>query len=133
MRSLLATGCVLAVLCAFPLFADAPMSKVTIHVTSADSGKPIERAAVVVRFVKGRAPTKLYKKMLTTWETQTNQEGNVVLPSIPQGSVRVQVIAKNFQTFGDLMDVNQEEQTLEIKLNPPQRQYSITDENPKTK
>ncbi len=36
---------------------------------------------------------KLYKKMTDTWETRTNQEGNAMLPPIPQGTLRIQVIA----------------------------------------
>ena len=131
-RFLAASGFALA-LCALPALADPPMAKITIHVASSETGKPVERASVVVRFVKGRAPHKFYRKILTTWETQTNQEGNATLPSIPQGEVRVQVIAKNFQTFGDLMDVNQEQQTLEVKLNPPQPQYSQLENQPTDK
>ena len=116
---------------ALPVLADPPEAKLTVHVVSADTGKPVERAAVVVRFVKGRQPMKFYKKMLTTWETQTNQDGNTTLPTIPQGEVRIQVIAKNYQTFGEVVDVNQEKQTVEIKLNPPQAQYSSHPGNPK--
>ena len=105
--------------------AGPPMSKVTIHVATAETGKPVDRASVVIRFVEGRAPLKLYTKMLKTWETRTNQEGNAILPEIPQGKIRVQVIASNFQTFGQIMDVDQEQKTLEIKLNPPQPQYTV--------
>ena len=79
---------------------------------------------MIVRFVKGRNYVKLGKKMLTHWETRTNQEGIVKLPQIPQGEILVQVIATGYQTFGDHFDVTQDEQTIEIKLNPPQPQYS---------
>ena len=107
------------------LFAGVPMSKVTIHVTSAESGKPIDRANVVIRLEKSRSPMRLYRKMVTNWETSTNQEGSVTLPEIPRGTIRVQVIAKNFQTFGDLLPVDQDVQTLEIKLKAPQPQYTV--------
>jgi hypothetical protein len=46
------------------------------------------------------------------------------IPSIPQGKVRIQVIAKGYQTFGQVFDVNEEEKTIEVKLNPPQPQFS---------
>lgn len=105
--------------------AGPAMSKVTVHVTSAETGKPVDRANVVIHLEKGRSPMRFYKKMVTNWETSTNQEGNVSLPEIPQGTIRVQVIAKNFQTFGDRMEVNQDVQTLDIKLNPPQPQYTV--------
>lgn len=123
MRSLL-LGLLLLCL-AISALAGPPMAKVTIHVTSADNGKPLDRASIVVRFVKGRAAAKLYSKILTTWETRTNQEGNAVLPSIPQGTIRVQVIAPNFQTFGQMLEVDEPAKTLEVKLNPPQPQYTV--------
>jgi hypothetical protein len=34
------------------------------------------------------------------------------------------VIAKNYQTFGDNFDVDEDQKTVEIKLKPPQAQYS---------
>ena len=86
--------------------------------------KPIDRASVVVDFVEGRSVIKLGKKVMTHWEIRTNQEGIAKLPTLPQGKVRVQVIAKNYQTFGQLYELDTPEKTLVIKLNPPQQQYS---------
>ena len=51
-------------------------------------------------------------------------KGEAKVPEIPQGEIRIQVIAKGFQTFGQIFDVTEEEKTIEIKLNPPQQQYS---------
>lgn len=101
------------------------MSKVTIHVVSAETGRPVDRASVVIKFVEGRAPLKLYKKMSDTWETRTNQDGNATLPPIPQGTLRIQVIANHFQTFGKMMEVDADPKTLEVQLNPPQPQYTV--------
>jgi hypothetical protein len=93
-------------------------------VVKTQGGHPIDRASVVVRFVEGRSVVKLGKKIRTTFELRTNQEGEARIPEIPQGKIRVQVIAKGYQTFGQLFDVDDAEKTLEIKLNPPQQQYS---------
>lgn len=118
--------CILLLTCAaIAVFAAPPMSKVTIHVTASETGKPVDRASVVIKFVKGRQPMKFYKQISNTWETRTNQEGNAILPPLPQGSMRVQVIAKDYQTFGDIMEVDTDPKTLEIKLNPPQPQYTV--------
>lgn len=115
----------LALAIAVPLaLAGPPTSRVTIHVTASETGKPVNRASIVLKFVKGRLPLNL-KKMTTTWETRTNQEGNAILPPIPQGTVRLQVIASNFQTFGKIMEVDADEKTLEVQLNPPQPQYTV--------
>jgi hypothetical protein len=86
--------------------------------------KPIDRAAVIVDFVEGRSVVKLGKKVMTHWEIRTNQEGIAKLPTLPQGKVRVQVIAKNYQTFGQVYELDSPEKILVIKLNPPQQQYS---------
>ncbi len=99
------------------------LTRVQIKVTSL-SGKPVDRASVVINFVKGRSAIKMGKKQLTHWETRTNQEGMVKLPQMPQGEILIQVIAKGYQTFGQKFDVDEDDKTIEIKLNPPQPQYS---------
>ena len=105
------------------LLAAAPMTTLTIDVKT-PSGKPVEHASVIVKFVKGHSVIKLGKSIRKEWEMQTNQEGRVKIPPIPQGTILIQVIAKNYQTFGDTFDVDEEQKTIEIKLNPPQKPYS---------
>ena len=103
--------------------ADTPMTKLAIQVKN-DSGKPVDRASVVVRFIQGRDYLKLGKKIRTTYELRTNQDGEARIPQIPQGKILIQIIAKGYQTFGQTFDINEEERTVDIKLNPPQPQYS---------
>jgi uncharacterized GH25 family protein len=106
----------------FPLIG-AEMTTLTIQVKN-KAGKPVERASVIVRFVKGHSVVKLGKKIRTSWELRTNQEGIAKIPPIPQGTILVQVIASNYQTFGDNFEVDEPTKTLEITLNPPQKQYT---------
>ncbi len=87
-------------------------------------GKPLDRASVIIRFVSGRDKLKAYTKVRTQWETKTNQEGLVQIPSIPQGKIQIQVIASGYQTFGKIFEIEEAEKTLEIKMNAPQAQYS---------
>ena len=108
---------------ALPPLTAAPMTKLRIEVRNADD-KPVDRASVIVQFVEGRSIVKLGKKIQTRWELKTNQEGIAKIPTIPQGKIRVQVYAKQYQTFGEVFDVDEEEKTLRVKLNPPQPQYS---------
>ena len=105
------------------LCADTPTTTLTIEVKS-PGGNAVERASVVVNFVHGRSKAKMGKKMRTTWETRTNQAGLAKIPPIPRGQIRVQIIAKGYQTFGQVFDVDEEEKTIEVKLNSPQAQYS---------
>jgi hypothetical protein len=118
-RHALALGALFAV----PAFADTPMTNLRIEVTN-DIGKPVDRAGVVVRFIKGRSVSKLGKKIIKSWEMRTNSEGWVKIPPIPQGEILIQVIARNYQTFGGTFDVGEEERTIQIKLLPPQKQFS---------
>jgi hypothetical protein len=110
-------------LCAAAAFAEAPMTKLNITVKT-QSGRPLDRAAVVVRFVEGHSVVKLGKAIRTTYEVRTNQEGVAKIPEIPQGKIRIQVIAKGYQTFGQVFDITEPEKDVPITLNPPQQQYS---------
>jgi hypothetical protein len=114
-----------ALLCALvlPVRAETPMIRLRVEVKNLNE-KPIERASVVVRFVEGRSVVKFGKNVITRWEMRTNQEGVAKVPTIPQGKILIQVIAKGYQTFGKTFDVSEEEKTIEVKLNPPQPPYS---------
>ena len=113
-------------LCTLPVVADSDTTLLRIEVKTL-GGKPIERASVIVRFVRGRSAAKLGRKVRTTWETRSNQDGIAKIPLIPKGKIRIQVIAKGYQTFGQDFQVEEDEKTLEIKMNPPQPQYSVTE------
>ena len=103
-------------------FAD-DLTKLNITVKTR-SGRPIDRASVVVRFIEGHSVIKLGKAIRTSYEVRTNQEGEAKIPTIPQGKIRIQVIAKGYQTFGQIFDITDEEKDIPITLNPPQQQYS---------
>jgi len=111
------------ILSAAAILAAGDMTKLTIVVKS-QGGKPIDRASVVVRFIEGHSVVKLGKANKVTYELRTNQEGQVSIPPIPQGKIRIQVIAKGYQTFGQIFDISEDEKTVDIALNPPQQQYS---------
>ena len=98
-------------------------TRLTVQVNAVDTGKPIDRASVIIKFRHGLNPVKM-KKMVTNWETKTSQQGSVTVPEIPMGEITVQVIAQHYQTFGDVYELTMPEQTIAIKLNPPQPQYS---------
>jgi hypothetical protein len=120
-RTILLSACLAAALSGSALAAE--MTKITI-VVKTQSGKPIDRASLVVNFVQGHSIVKLGKAVRTTFELRTNQEGEATIPAIPQGKIKVLVIAKGYQTFGQIFDVTEEEKTLAVTLNPPQQQYS---------
>ena len=113
----------LALALMLPVLTGHPMTHLTIVVKNTD-GKPVDNASVIVRFIKGHSLVKLGKSVRKEWELRTNQEGTVRLPSIPQGTIQIQVIAKGYQTAGENYVVDDAEKTIQIKLNKPQPQYS---------
>ena len=110
---------------ALPVLADPPMTKIRVEVRKATTDKPVDRASVVVRFVEGRSVVKLGKKIMTSYQMRTNQDGVASMPAIPQGKIQIQVHAKGFQTFGQIFDIGEEEKTVEVKLKDPQPQFSV--------
>jgi len=117
---------ILALVAAISLTAVADDDTLSLRIqVKSLGGSPVDRASVIVRFVEGRSIVKLGKKIRTTWETRTNSEGLAKLPSLPQGKIMIQVIAKGYQTFGKEFEILEPEKTIEIKLNPPQPQYSV--------
>jgi len=108
---------------AFAAYAEVPMTKLTVAVKT-QSGRPVSQAAVIVRFVKGHSVLKLGKAVRTQWELRSNQDGEAIIPAIPQGQIRIQIIANGYQTYGETIDVSETEKTIDIKLNPPQQQYT---------
>ncbi len=104
-----------------PLMAK-DLTKLKIVITN-DNGKPVERANVRVVF-GGRSIVKLGRNVRTSWEMRSTQEGIADIPEMPKGKILVQVTAKGYQTFGKTIEVTEDERTIEVTLNPPQRQYS---------
>jgi hypothetical protein len=100
-------------------------TRIQIHVTN-QRGKPVDRASVIVKFVSGRPLKTLgLKKARLSWELKSSQEGMAKIPSIPKGKILIQIIAKNYQTFGETYDIDEDERTVDIVLKDPQEQYSV--------
>lgn len=112
-------------LCAVVALAESNTTKLKI-VVKTQGGRPIDRAEVIVRWnASEKHPRAGFNRAVrTTFEMRSNQEGEANVPEIPQGNILIQVNAKGFQTFGKLFQVEEEEKTIPITLNPPQQQYS---------
>ena len=95
-------------------------TKLRIEVTAGDEGKPVESASVYVRYTQGRKLGK-DKKIEQNWKT--NKDGVIKVPEVPRGSVMIQVIAAGWKTFGKWYEMDQDEQTVKIRLQKPPRWY----------
>ena len=105
-----------------PLHAADEKTRLTVQVMTGETKKPVASAHVVVRFVSGK---KFFiKDKKTSWEAQTNRRGELVMDDIPPGHVKIQVIAKGYQTFGDEFDLQKPEENVTILLKPPSKQVS---------
>lgn len=99
--------------------APPPSSTITVTVLKADSGTPIENAAVIFHPIEG-------DKDKGGMELKTNEDGKALIDVIPMGdTVRLQVIAHGFQTYGADYKVDKAEMSMEVRLNRPGKQYSI--------
>jgi uncharacterized membrane protein YbaN (DUF454 family) len=94
--------------------------KVDISVIRASTGKPIPNAAVIFHPVNDKG------KVEGAMELKTDLEGKTTLDVIPIGStVRLQIIANGFQTFGNDYVANADAKQITIKMERPKSQYSI--------
>jgi len=103
--------------------APPPTAKVVVTVIRATNGKPVENASVIFHPLEdGRDNGNM--------ELKTNDEGKASLDLLTIGkSVRLQVIAPGFQTYGEDYKVDQDKMAIEIKLNRPGKQYSLYKKN----
>ena len=95
-------------------------SRLTLQVLRAENKKPVADAHVVVKFVA----EKLLKDKRTSWEAKTNRNGVLVLDNLPTGTLKIQVIAKGYQTYGDEHKLTNPKEELTILLKSPQEQFS---------
>jgi hypothetical protein len=103
--------------------ASSPQTTITVTVKN-QFDKPVDNAAVILDFLGSHQIMKLGKRKPIHWEVHTNLHGIAHFPPVPQGTVQVQVITKDYQTFGQKLDVDTDEKAIDVKLNPPQKQYS---------
>jgi len=103
--------------------APPPTARIEVTILRDVNGKPIENAAVVFHPMQG-------DKDEGNMELKTNEDGKTIIDVLPVGStVRLQVIAHGFQTFGDDYTIDKADMAIEIKMKRPGAQYSIYDKH----
>jgi hypothetical protein len=96
-----------------------PSSRIEVTVLRDIDGKPIEHAAVIFHPLRGERDHGVM-------ELKTNEDGRAIVDVIPIGdTVRLQIIAKGYQTYGGDFKVDKNEISKEIRLRRPGQQYSI--------
>jgi len=96
-----------------------PTARIEVTILKDVNGKPIENAAVVFHPMQG-------EKDKGNMELKTNEDGKTIIDVLPIGdTVRLQVIARGFQTYGEDYKVDKAEMAIEIRMKRPGEQYSI--------
>ena len=99
--------------------APPPTARIEVTILRASNDKPIVNAAVVFHPMEG-------EKDKGNMELKTDPDGKAVIDVLPIGdTIRVQVIAKGFQTYGQDYKVDKADLAIEIRLKRPGEQYSI--------
>ena len=100
------------------------VTDIRVTVTVLDPhGHPVKNAGVVLRQASvdhgklGKDPFNV--------ELHTGHTGTITVRGFTPGIVVVQVIAKDFNTYGQAFIMRHADETVHVKLQPPQRQVSI--------
>ena len=99
--------------------APPPVSHVEVNVVRASNGKPVTDASVIFHpIIRGKDRGNM--------ELKTDSDGKALIDVIETGStIRLQVIAPDFQTFGQDYKIDKASMAFTIKLNKPGQQYTI--------
>ena len=99
--------------------APPPTARIEVTILRDVNGKPIENAAVIFHPMEG-------EKDKGNMELKTNEDGKAIIDVLPIGdTVRLQIIAKGFQTYGQDFKIDKPELAMEIRMKRPGEQYSI--------
>jgi hypothetical protein len=94
-------------------------AKIEVTIVRDSNGKPIENAAVIFHPMVG-------EKDQGNMELKTNEDGKTIIDVLPIGdTVRLQIIAKGFQTFGEDYKIEKPEMAIDVRMKRPGEQYSI--------
>jgi hypothetical protein len=99
--------------------APPPTGRIEVVVLRDADGKPIENASVIFHLIENG-------KSKGNMELKTSEEGKSVIDVLPvNGTVRMQIIAHGFQTYGEDYQIAKPDMSIEIRMKRPGEQYSI--------
>jgi Carboxypeptidase regulatory-like domain len=87
------------------------------------NGKPVRNASVILHPLD-----KNGRQGKGGLQLKTDADGKTSFDGVPYGTLRIQVLATGFQTFGQDYDVNQPTMAITVRLKRPTDQYSIYDD-----
>lgn len=104
--------------------APPPTGRIEVTVLRDVDGKPIENASVIFHLLENG-------KDKGNMELKTSEEGKSVIDVLPvNGTVRMQIIAHGYQTYGEDYQIAKPDMSIEIRMKRPGEQYSIYKPHP---
>ena len=100
--------------------ADPELVAVNVLVKDAASEKPVAFARLTLQYQEESSKFKFKKGKTVSLSAKTNLQGRYKFVNIPKGTIRLMVIAEKKQTFGQEIEVQEENQLIEVKLRNPQ-------------
>jgi len=103
-----------------------PSARIEVTVVKDFNGKPIVDAHVIFHPIQG-------DRDKGDLELKTDEDGKAVIDVLPIGdTVRMQIIADGYQTYGQDYKVDKAEMSMEVRMKRPGAQYSIYKNNSTT-
>jgi hypothetical protein len=102
-----------------------PTATLNFVVLKDANGKPIRSASVVMHAVDDKG-----RQEKGDLELKTDLEGKASYEGVPYGKMRIQVLARGFQTFGADYEIDKPSIDISIRLRRPEGQYSVYEDHP---
>ena len=104
---------------------EGPTSWLYFSVIKDDNGKPVRNASVILHPVNMKG-----KQERGGLELKTSPEGKCDFDGVPYGTLRVQVLAHGFQTYGEDFEIDKAKTEITIKMKRPSGQFSVYEDRP---
>ena len=99
---------------------DPELVSVNVLVRDAQGDQPIAFARLTLQFRKEGGAFKLGHGKTISLSAKTNLQGRYKFVNVPKGTVRLMVIAERRQTYGQEIELEEDNQLIEVKLRKPQ-------------
>jgi hypothetical protein len=100
--------------------ADPELVSVNVLVKDAQGEQPIAFARLTLQYHEDGSPLKLKRGKTISLSAKTNLQGRYKFVNIPKGTIRLMVIADRRQTYGQEIELEEDNQLIEVKLRKPQ-------------
>ena len=95
-------------------------TNVIVVVKEAETGQPIPNAKLTLQFREPGNPMKLKRRKQLSFSSKTNLQGRYKFVGVTKGTIRLLVTAERRQSFGQELELEQDNQVIEVKLRKPQ-------------